>query len=151
MKSSYILILYIFFLSSCLSSKNNEIKNVVNEFYITYNNRNDINKLLDFYDESITLEDIVNNEKIIGKNNLKLFYDWNNPNFKSLDSNNLVIDEIIIDQHKAVVIGSFNRFKWKTTEYNPMDFITVLFFNNSNKIIKQVDWINYPNNLINNE
>ena len=31
-----------------------------------------------------------------------------------------------------------------------MHFTSILYFNESGKITKQIDWINYPNNLLDN-
>jgi hypothetical protein len=122
---------------------------IVEEYYETFNKRQDFNKFLSFYDEKVILEDIVNGDRVIGRKELTNFFDWNNPNFKSLDSNSLIIESIIIDNKTSVIKGYFSRFQWGNSEFESMHFTTILTFNESKKIVKQVDWINYPPTLVN--
>ena len=44
--------------------------------------------------------------------------------------------------------GYFTPFKWGNAEFEAMYFTTLLNFNEQGKIIKQVDWINYPSTLV---
>ena len=134
---------------SCSTERNSDIEGIIEDFYQTYNKRQEFERFINFYDEKIVLEDIINGDRIVGKKELKSFFDWSNPNFKSLDSVNLVINEKIIHKNKSVVKGYFTRFKWNETEFEAMHFTTILTFNESGKIVKQVDWINYPSTLIN--
>ena len=133
---------------SC-SEEESSIDKIVEDYYKTFNKRQDFNKFLSFYDEKIILEDIINGDRVIGKKELRDFFDWNNPNFKSLDSNSLIIENIIIDKNTSVVKGYFSRFQWGHSEFESMHFTTILTFNESKKIVKQVDWINYPTTLVN--
>ncbi len=48
-----------------------------------------------------------------------------------------------------MVKGYFKGFSWNGNEFNPMHFITLLTFSESGKITYQVDWINYPSELLN--
>ena len=77
------------------------------------------------------------------------FLDWENTKFKILDGNSLIIIEKIIKENKAIVSGYFTKFQWGEHEFESMHFTTILTFNDSDKIIKQVDWINYPTDLVN--
>ncbi|WP_136467933.1 hypothetical protein [Flagellimonas onchidii] len=77
--------------------------------------------------------------------------DWNNPNFQKIEKDALVIYDQIIDKNKVVTRGYFTEFLWDGARFEAMHFITILTFNNSGKIIKQIDWINYPSNLIDYE
>ena len=72
-----------------------------------------------------------------------------NPDFKKLEDNSLVIEKKMIGKNYAVVKGYFTKFLWNDTEFEAMHFTTILTFNEFGKITKQVDWINYPANLVN--
>lgn len=133
---------------SC-SSTESSIDKIVEDYYKTFNKRQDLEKFLSFYDEEIILEDIVNGDRIIGKKELGDFFDWNNPNFKSLDKNSLIIESTIIANNTSVVKGHFSSFQWRNAKFEPMHFTTILTFNERGKIVKQVDWINYPSDLVN--
>jgi hypothetical protein len=50
--------------------------------------------------------------------------------------------------NKVVTTGHFTAFKWGELEIEAMQFTSILTFNSSGKIIKQVDWINYPSYLV---
>lgn len=134
---------------SCETNERILTERIIDEYYHVYNNRQDFKQFLDFYDENIVLEDIVNGDRIVGKQNLKDFFDWTNPNFINLEKNSLVIVEKLFDGNKSVVKGYFTKFKWGDSEFEAMHFTTILVLNESGKIIRQTDWINYPSTLIN--
>ena len=144
----FLIFLISFFLSCSSSKKNNELTQITFEYYNTYQKNKNLEKFIDFYAEEIELEDIINGDKIKGKENLKNFLDWNNPNLSRNDSLALIIEDQIIDGNKVVTKGFFTPFKWGELQVEAMHFTTILFFNESKKIIKQVDWINYPSSLV---
>lgn len=41
------------------------------------------------------------------------------------------------------------KFKWKDSSFEAMYFTTILTLNETGKIIRQIDWINYPATLVN--
>ncbi|MEX0361811.1 MAG: nuclear transport factor 2 family protein, partial [Allomuricauda sp.] len=118
-------------------------------FFKVFNKRQDFERFLDFYDDTVVLEDIINGDRIEGKQALRSFFDWSNPDFELLEESSLVVNEITVDDNRVVVSGYFTPFKWGDTEFEAMHFTTLLTLNESGKIIKQVDWINYPSNLVN--
>ncbi|UII80182.1 nuclear transport factor 2 family protein [Flagellimonas sp. CMM7] len=132
---------------SC-TTNDNDISKTIEQYYKTYQERDDFEKFLGFYDEKIVLEDIINADRIEGKKALEDFFDWNNPEYKKIAANALVIYEQTIDGNRAVTSGHFTEFLWGEQKFEAMHFVTILTFNQSGKIIKQVDWINYPSNLI---
>lgn len=146
MKQVFILLIFGLFFNACSIDKESTIERIVEDYYKIYNKRQDIDKFIGFYDNDILLEDIINGDRIEGKSDLRNFLNWGNPDFKTLEGNSLRITEKIITENKAVVKGYFTKFQWGE---NAMHFTTILTFNKSNKIIKQVDWINYPTSLIN--
>lgn len=140
---------FILLIFNACSKFDDSIEESINKYYQVYNRREDIDSFMDFYDDAIVFEDIINGDRIYGKKNLRDFFDWDNDSFKTLDSNRLVISEKVIQNNKCVVKGYFTPFKWGQTEFEAMHFTTILTFNESKKIIKQVDWMNYPASLVN--
>lgn len=103
---------------------------------------------LDFYDENMVLEDMVSGDRKVGKEEFAEFFNWDHPSFMLLDSVSMVIENQIIDGYEVVTQGHFTPFKWDSTRVDAMHFTSILTFNQKGKIIKQVDWINYPSYLI---
>lgn len=134
-------------LFSC--NKNVDLAKITDDFYRTYNDRKDHEKFMGFYSDNVVLEDIVNGDSIDGRQKLSSFFDWNNENYSALEPNTLVVFDKLFDKDKAIIQGYFSRFKWGDFEIKRMHFITILTFNKKGKIVKQVDWINYPASLVN--
>ncbi|BDS11557.1 nuclear transport factor 2 family protein [Aureispira anguillae] len=152
MKQTIHLLLYLLagsFFYSCETAQSNSIEKTIEEYYQVFNQRQEFERFLDFYDKNIILEDIINGDSIVGKQNLKDFLDWSNPGFERLTENSLVVVDKIIDKNNAVIKGYFTAFKWGGKLFEAMHFTTILTFGKSGKIIKQVDWVNYPSTLIN--
>ena len=144
-------VLSILFLSNCSSRTNEQKVNIapiVQDYYKVYQDRNDFQRFLAFYDDNIVLEDIILGEKMEGMLAFKRFFDWGNPNFSKTDSLTLIIKDQIIKGNTAVTSGYFTPFIWGDTTFEAMYFNTILTFNAGGKIQKQVDWINYPNGLV---
>lgn len=125
-----------------------EIKGVVDAYYSVYMERTNFESFLSFYDDQALLEDIVSGERIVGKKNLTNFFNWDHKGLKKNERNSLVIYDQVIDENKVVTRGYFTPFLWKESKFDAMHFVTLLYFNDSGKISKQIDWINYPNNLL---
>lgn len=133
---------------SCIWTTKQDVTQAVQKYYETYQNHSDFEAFMDHYDSNAVLEDINMATKIKGINNLKEFFNWHNADLKILGKKALEVEELVIDDHKAVAKGYFTPFQWKGIKYPSMYFITILLFNDQGKIIKQTDWINYPGNLI---
>lgn len=134
---------------SCSSNiKKTKIDKIAKEYYVLYQERTDFEKFMSFYDENVILEDIISGERIIGKDSLMNFFNWNHSGFEKIESNSLVILDQIIKGDKVITRGYFTEFKWQNSKIEAMNFITVLIFNDSNKIVKQIDWINYPTSIL---
>lgn len=147
---SIIIWLAIFVLSvSCNSiSPNNNYKLAANEFFQVYQEKRDFNKFMNFYAEEAVLLDMINGDKIVGRKNIKEFFQWDNPNIEKNDSGNLFIEEQIAEDKVVVTKGYFRTFKWQGEQVEAMNFITILHFDENGLIAKQEDWINYPSTLI---
>lgn len=145
--------LYSFFLISgglcACTSKEVTIEHTVKEYCEVYSKRDDIERFISFYDDDVVFEDIIGGNKLRGKSAVMVFFDWGNPNFKKLAPENIIVSETIVQENKALVKGHFTKFQWGSDEFEAMHFSTLLHFNDAQKIVKQVDWINYPSTLIN--
>jgi hypothetical protein len=149
-KKFYSLFLFILLISCSSIDPDIEVKQITVEYYKTYQASNDFVKFLDFYAAEIELQDIINGDKIQGKEKLKDFFNWNHPELIRNDSLTLIIKDQIFRDKKVITTGYFTPFKWGELEVEAMHFTTILYFNKSHKIIKQIDWINYPSSLIAN-
>ncbi|MFY9243646.1 MAG: nuclear transport factor 2 family protein [Polaribacter sp.] len=143
-----LIVICVFQIIGC-SKKDKTIQKDVNNYYSIYKERKDLDAFLNYYNENIVLEDIVNGDKIIGKEKLTAFFNWNVEGLKMLSKQSLVITEQIIENKKVVTKGYFTPFEWSGVKFEAMHFTTILIFNDKNKIIKHIDWINYPSTLIN--
>ncbi len=135
----------------CSDASEISLEAITEDYYQTYNQRQDIEDLLAFYSDSLVLEDMITGDVIRGKEELKKFFDWSNPNFKLVNANTLIITGKVVGQHQVVVSGHYEPFMWGTSQFEAMHFTTILTFGLSGKITHHKDWINYPNNLLNYE
>ena len=134
---------------SCSSETEPDIASIVTSYYKTYEERKDFEAFLDYYDEDMVLEDIIFGERIEGKAAFAEFFDWENPLFTAKDTVALVVERQLIQGYEVVTQGYFTPFSWGDIIVGNMYFTTLLTFNKQGKIIRHVDWINYPNSLIN--
>lgn len=144
---SYI-ILFLGFFSCQQKSEQPDIRSTVSEYYETYKKREDFNQFLNFYEDDMVLEDMISGDRKVGKKEFAAFFDWDHPNFKLLDSVSMVIKNQVIDGCDVVTQGYFTPFQWGDIKVGTMQFTTILTFNQNGKIVKHVDWINYPSHLI---
>jgi predicted nucleotidyltransferase component of viral defense system len=128
-------------LLACSKVNSNEsTRSIAEEYYEIYKARKDFKKFLGFYDEQIVLEDIINGDQ-------KAFLNWDNTEFKLIDTAALVLEDLVVDGNKAFAKGYFTTFQWGDSQFEAMHFTTILYFNEDQKIVRQVDWINYPNSV----
>lgn len=134
----------------CSQTAKVDITPIVDDYYQTYAEREDFEKFLSFYDSSIVLEDMIYGNRVTGIENFRAFFDWPNPNFESKDSVALVVINQVIDENTVVTEGYFTPFSWGGLDVEAMYFTMILTFNEEGKINRHVDWINYPEYLIDN-
>ena len=144
-----VFILFISFLCSCASNDQRaELKDTVDQYYSNYQVRSEFDGFMDFYADSVQFEDIINGDRLSGKAAIREFFQWDNPEFKLLDSVAFIIEDQVVDQQKSITKGHFTPFEWSGTRYESMYFTSILEFNKDQKIVKHTDWINYPSNLV---
>lgn len=136
-------------LAACQPTQNIDIQKLASSYYQQYQLRNDFQKFLAYYDQNVILLDMISGDRIVGIAQLEEFLDWENPNFKKLETKTLIIEEQIIEGQTVVTSGYFTPFEWGAYKFPSMYFTFILTFNDQGKIVKQRDWINYPNELLN--
>lgn len=135
-------------LYNCTPRSEVNVRGITTELYEVYKYRKESKRFLEFYADSVVFEDIVNGDRVVGKQALEKFLDWSNPDFQLVEKEALVIKDIFVAGRVAVVYGYFTPFTWGGVEFEAMHFTTQLDFDENGKIVKQVDWINYPSTLI---
>lgn len=135
-------------LCGCTPRSKVNIEGITTEFYEVYKARKDSKRFLEFYSDSVVLEDMVNGDRVVGIQALEKFFDWSNEDFQLIEKEAVVVKDIYVAGHVAVVYGYFTPFKWGDAEFEAMHFTTQLDFDKEGKIVKQVDWINYPSTLV---
>lgn len=135
-------------LTVCVGCQQQDTTETLQVFYKTYSDRKDFEAFMAYYDEDAVLEDMVNGDKIIGKKSLRQFFDWHNPEYKPLEDESVVVTSTVVEGNRAVATGFYGRFQWGSNQFGRMQFTTILTFNEAGKIIKHIDWINYPSSLV---
>jgi len=144
---SLLIITSILIFPQCKNDQSSKIYNIVTDYYQTYQARTDYKKFMTFYAEDIVLDDVINKTVITGKEELLSFFDWTNPSFQKVGDHALEITDQHISNLTVTTSGNFSAFQWDGKRYEPMRFTTVLTFNPEGKIIRQLDWIDYPDIL----
>ncbi len=126
-----------------------KVEQAAREFFTTFADRKDWKKMLSFYRYDMHFEDIMLQIKIFSKEDFKNFYNWEEGNFQKLSSDqpHLVLKSLVVNDSVAVGTGYFNPFyyngelqDWKWGS----EFTIWLQFDEQLKIKRQVDFIEYP-------
>lgn len=152
---NYILLLSVIILccSGCtnVQTETSPLQDTVDDYIKTYQERNDWEKMLSFYSDSIYLYDPNLQYECNGMEEFKFFYNWPDTNFRkfSPEQANLTVEDLMIEGNKAVLRGRFNPFYWQGQLQDwPGGYTIWLFFNEDQKIIQQYDYIIYPPEII---
>ena len=135
----------------CACSSNDQqadLKATIAQYYTNYQVRSDFNRFIDFYADSILFEDIINGDRLSGKVAIREFFQWDNPDFRLLDTVAFIIQDQVVDKKMSITKGYFTPFEWSGMRYESMYFTSILEFNKDLKIVKHTDWINYPSSLV---
>ncbi|MDR3272237.1 MAG: ester cyclase [Flavobacteriaceae bacterium] len=147
MKRIYqLLILSFLFLTSCTSFEQKKNEKTTKEFYETFAERKDLDKFLDFYALNAELIDAVPQTVTQGRENIKILFDWSDPNYKTHPEfpKSIEINEILANDSIVAVNGEYNPYYYNGKLIEKMSFCTWLYFNKEGKITKQVEWAQYP-------
>jgi len=131
--------------NSCSStSKNNDLAQVVEDYFSVYSQRNDFEKLMAFYANNAQLKDIVYGNSLKNKAEIKNFLAWDKGEFKVFSGKKvLTVTKQIVKENTAVTEGYFHKFSYDGQPLGPWLFVIVQEFDSNHKIVKQSDWINY--------
>lgn len=142
------LALFICITCICCQSPNHTIEQKVDEFIRLYQERTDFDSFLELYATDMVLEDIITGYRMEGRDRFAEFFNWPDERFQKRAEKTFIIEHTIIEGNQATLKGYFTPFIWDGKNVEAMQFVTLLTFNDAGKIIKHIDWINYPNDLI---
>ena len=107
MRNWLILVFGCTFLLQACQSQQTDITTRVDQFFQTYNQREDFDYFLSFYVDDILFEDIISGDRIEGKENLRAFLDWENPGFQKAEDKLMVLTSQVVEGNKADSIRLF--------------------------------------------
>lgn len=140
-----IMMLTVTFMMSCKSTSNNpnKIKQVAQAYFSVFAERRDFQAFMSFYHDDAELQDLVYGNHVKGKQAIQNFFAWvDNPiAFKGPVS--LVVTDQVVDGFNIVTRGYFVPFIYQKQEIGPWRFVIWQKYDESGKIIRQYDWINY--------
>ena len=144
-KFSLVLLLAIIGFGCTTTTQNKaDIEAITSDYFNVYKERADFKKLMSFYDKAAQLEDLGYGHHAKSKKEIAQFFAWDDGKFALVKSGPaLVIQQQIIEGNKVVTEGYFTEFTYDGQLMGPWRFLIWLEFNDSGKIIRHVDWINY--------
>jgi len=141
-----LMLLSVFLIAGCASTvkETRQLNIVVDDYFNTYDRRIDVDHLISFYDEQAILQDIIYGNDIKGRKQIKNFLAWDQGEFSTFSKDGvLTITNQVIENNTVITQGYFHAFTFNKQNLGPWLFIMVHEFNNEQKIVKQIDWINY--------
>ena len=89
--------------SSCNFRDTKSIQSLTSAFYEVYKERKDMKGFLEFYADGVVFEDIVNGDRLFGKQALEKFLNWTHPDFRPFEEDALVVEETFIAENTSIV------------------------------------------------
>jgi len=120
-----------------------QLREIAEQFFKTYSQRDNFDSFLNHYSDAIVLEDLVYGERVEGKEAVRGFYRWDSPEVELIDQKALTVLEQIISGSHVVTRGVFLPFYYHGQKMGPWRFVIWQEFDDQGLIIKQFDWINY--------
>ena len=122
-------------------------------YFNTYAEREDWEKFLDHYSDSLFFEDKIAQIETKGIDEFKDFYNWPDPRYEKHEDHEdaLILEELIIDGKTAVGRGYFTPLYWDGKLYTMEwggSFTIWLHYNDDLKIDHQIDWIEYSGDVL---
>ena len=125
------------------------------EYFKTFAERKDWDKLCSFYREDMTFEDVMLQLHLDSLWQFKRFYKWDEEgdNFRKLadDQDHITIYSLVANDSIAVARGRVNPFYYYDNLVDPdwgMEASFWLYFDENLKIQKQIDWIEYDPDVL---
>ncbi len=134
-------------------SNSKEVEKVARDFFATFAARDDWEKMLSFYRYDMQFEDVALQVKVFNKEDFKDFYNWTDPNFRKLspEQQHLELADLVVSGNIAVGRGHFNPFLWQDQLQAwkwGSEFTIWLYFDEQLKIKRQIDFIEYPDDIL---
>lgn len=136
-----------------LSDRSQKVERQARDYFKTYAIREDWDEFLSFYAADLQFEDAILQVHLDSLEAFKAFYDWPNPGFQKHPDHPEIfrLDDLVVNDSMAVGRGVFFPFYWQDTlfsmEWDPT-FTIWLWFDDSMKINRQIDWVEYSGNVL---
>lgn len=131
------------------------VKTKAMDFFQTFADRSDWDKFCSFYREDVAFHDVMLQLKLDSLWKFKRFYDWESADytFKKLtpDQPHLTVTNLVVNDSSAIATGRFNPFYYNDQLLDTpwgMDFVISLHFDDDLNIVKQTDWIEYDDYVL---
>jgi len=124
------------------------IRQTAEDYFSTFSQREDWDKLLSFYRADLQFHDIALHIELDSLWQFERFYNWPDTGFHKLspEQEHLAIESIIVEDSTAVARGHLNPFYYYGELIDSdwgMEFTIWLYFDQHQKIKRQVDWFEY--------
>lgn len=129
------------------NEKQEKAKEVAEKYFEAFADRKNYNQIKSFYADSVQYENVIQNTTVLYLETgylLNNIYSWNDKSLVYENNKAVTVKEIISNDSVVVVNGEYNKYTYNGFQYSPMRFTTYLYFDKNYKIIKQVDWYNFP-------
>ena len=136
-------------------SRTEQVAATARDYFTTFAERQDWEKLCSFYREDMIFEDIILQIQLDSLWQFKKFYKWDEEggNFRKLspEQQHLTLESLVANDTLAVARGHVNPFYYYDqlidSEWG-MSFTIWLYFDDSLKISRQIDWMEYDPNVM---
>ena len=133
------------------TTRQQQVEHKSKEYFATFSERKDWDKLCSFYREDMEFEDIILQIRLDSLWKFKRFYKWDEEGdlFQKLspEQDHLTLHSLVANDSIAVANGKVNPFYYggvlMDAEWG-MNFTIWLYYDQDLKIRKQIDWFEYP-------
>ena len=163
MKLNFVSFLIIISLFACDTASNTstptapnrsqQVYEVADNFFATYAERQDWEKLLSYYRPDMQFEDVLLQLKLDSLWQFERFYNWPDTNFQKLSPEKaaLEVEHLVANDSVAIAYGHFTPFYWYGQLIDldwGMNFTMIIEFDENLKIKKHIDWIEYDDTVL---
>ena len=124
-----------------------KLKAITNAYFMAYNSHN-VEQILRFYDDNAVLIDVNLDHQLTGKDNFRRVAED-----MFLGSSDLYRDVkfkvfgMEQDEYLMTIKGEMQNLRWNRGYLENWKFVSRIYFNESGKIIKQEDEVDYPDDV----
>ncbi len=130
-----------------------KVRSWAEDYFARYAARDDWPGFVALFADDLVFEDPLANMSLVSREEFKAFYHWPDPSFSKHPDypQTLVLEDLIVQGNRSIGSGYFTPFKYQGFTYaedEPMRFTIWLTWSDDGKITKQIDWIDYPDELL---